>query len=154
VAFTPITLTHRFIDADGRPARGTVRLTPVAPMVNGDTVVAAWVEPSLDAEGDLTVQVMATTDPDTTVPGAGSAAYRVEEKIDGVRQRRSYLVQVPHDAVDGAADLATLDELVEPTPLVPVAPIVNTDGQPGRRIFVGTTSPASPAVGDVWITPA
>jgi hypothetical protein len=32
-----------------------------------------------------------------------------------------------------------------------IARIVNTDGDPGNTIYVGSVTPASPAVGDVWI---
>mgnify|MGYP000850446347 CR=1 FL=1 len=41
-----------------------------------------------------------------------------------------------------------------PSELDAKADLVNTDGSPGRTIFVGATPPASPAEGDVWITPA
>jgi hypothetical protein len=34
---------------------------------------------------------------------------------------------------------------------VKVSPITVTDADPGKRIFVGTTTPTSPTTGDVWI---
>jgi hypothetical protein len=34
---------------------------------------------------------------------------------------------------------------------VKVSPITVTDADPGKRIFVGTTTPSSPETGDVWI---
>jgi hypothetical protein len=37
------------------------------------------------------------------------------------------------------------------TGTVVVSPITVTDADPGRRMFVGTTTPSSPATGDVWI---
>jgi hypothetical protein len=37
------------------------------------------------------------------------------------------------------------------TGTVKVSPITVTDADPGKRIFVGTTTPTSPSTGDVWI---
>jgi hypothetical protein len=37
------------------------------------------------------------------------------------------------------------------TGTVVVSPITVTDADPGKRIFVGTTTPSSPETGDVWI---
>jgi len=37
------------------------------------------------------------------------------------------------------------------TGTVKVSPIVVTDADPGKKIFVGTTTPTSPTTGDVWI---
>ena len=34
---------------------------------------------------------------------------------------------------------------------VKVSPITVTDADPGKKIFVGTTTPSSPTTGDVWI---
>jgi hypothetical protein len=37
------------------------------------------------------------------------------------------------------------------TGTVNVSPLTVTDADPGKRIFVGTTTPTSPSTGDVWI---
>ena len=37
------------------------------------------------------------------------------------------------------------------TGTVIVSPITVTDADPGKRIYVGTTTPSSPETGDVWI---
>jgi hypothetical protein len=37
------------------------------------------------------------------------------------------------------------------TGTVVVSPITVTDADPGRRMFVGTTTPSSPETGDVWV---
>ncbi len=37
------------------------------------------------------------------------------------------------------------------TGTVKVSPIIVTDADPGKKIFVGTTTPTSPTTGDVWI---
>ena len=37
------------------------------------------------------------------------------------------------------------------TGTVKVSPIIVTDADPGKKIFVGTTTPTSPSTGDVWI---
>jgi hypothetical protein len=37
------------------------------------------------------------------------------------------------------------------TGTVKVSPITVTDADPGKRVFVGTTTPTSPSTGDVWI---
>ncbi|WP_181778916.1 hypothetical protein [Pseudonocardia pini] len=150
MAFTYVTLVRRYLLPSGAPATGKVRITPTQPMVNANTTVAAPVETVLDVEGDLTVLVAANTDPET-LPADPRVAYRVVEDITG-QARRSYLIEVPHDAGD-EIDLSSLAELQPASPLVPVAPVVNTDGDPGRRIFVGSNAPASPTVGDVWISP-
>jgi hypothetical protein len=37
------------------------------------------------------------------------------------------------------------------TGTVKVQPITNTDAGTGKRIYSGTTTPASPVTGDIWI---
>lgn len=116
MTFTPVTLTERYELADGVPAAGTVRLTPTAPMDNDGTVVAASVSRTLDAEGDLTIEVKANTDPDTSPQHVW---YRVDERISGVRE--AYYVQVPHDQ-GSTIDLSSLERLTT-LPHVPATPV-------------------------------
>jgi hypothetical protein len=147
MAFTQVTLTCQYEFDDATPAVGTVSLRPDDPMTNGSVVVEAARTRTLDAEGVLTMAIYANTDPDTVPP---LSTYRVDERIGG--ERRVYHVRIPHDAGD-TVNLADLQPLAEPSTLAPPA-VVNTDGDAGRTIFVGSAAPTSPSVGDVWISPA
>jgi hypothetical protein len=60
--------------------------------------------------------------------------------------------------IDGGAaatydyiDFAGMGTSTATTGTVQVSPITVTDADPGKRIFVGTTTPTSPTTGDVWI---
>lgn len=135
MAFTPITVTRRYLTAElAIPAAGTVRLTPTAPMVNVDTVVAAGRVGSLDAEGDLTLVVAANNDPGTTPVGV---SYEVREDITG-QPIRTYYVTVPYDAAGGAVDLSTLASS-------PVPPYTSDAAVLRRAVHNGTAYPARPA---------
>jgi hypothetical protein len=107
VAFTTVTLTRDYDLADGTDPTGTVTFTPTTPMVNGVTVVAAPVVARLDADGLLSIELAANTDP-ATLP-APTGYYLVQEVIGGVA--RSYYVQIPHN-LGSTIDLATLDTIV------------------------------------------
>jgi hypothetical protein len=60
--------------------------------------------------------------------------------------------------IDGGApatydyiDFAGMGTSTATTGTVQVSPITVTDADPGKRIYVGTTTPTSPTTGDVWI---
>jgi hypothetical protein len=60
--------------------------------------------------------------------------------------------------IDGGAattynfiDFAGMGTDTATTGTVKVSPINVTDADPGKKIFVGTTTPTSPTTGDVWI---
>jgi hypothetical protein len=115
VAFTRVAVSRTYQSADGTPAEGTVTLTPVTPMINGPTVIAAPIPATLSSIGVATwTNLAATTDPGTLPV---NAAYWVDERLTGQKARR-YAVRVPHDA-GSSLDLSSLDELTEPG-LVPV----------------------------------
>jgi hypothetical protein len=110
VAFTRVTLTRTYQDADGAAAMGMVRLTPTSPMVNGLTIIAAAVDATLNDAGVATwTNLAANTDPDTIPTGS---AYWVEERIVG-QAARKYVVRIPHDA-GSTVDLSTLDVFTAP----------------------------------------
>ena len=70
----------------------------------------------------------------------GTVAAGSQVKIDGgAATTYDYI-----DFVGMGTDTAT-------TGTVKVSPITVTDADPGKKIFVGTTTPTSPSTGDVWI---
>lgn len=147
MAFTPITVTRRYLNLDLTPATGGVTFIPQVPMINGDTVVAAPLGGALDAEGDLSIQVAANNDPDTRPL---DVAYLVREEIDHQR-RREYYVVISYDAPGGTVDLSTLPAAQIP-PLItfPVPGPPGPEGDPGpqgdpgvdgRTVLSGTGAP-------------
>lgn len=133
MAFTAITVTRRYLTAELTPATGKVTFTPTAPMVNGDTVVAAPRADTLDAEGDLTISVAATNDPTTSPPGV---SYEVREQIDG-QPTRTYYVTVPYNAAGGTVDLSTLTPAAVP-PVV-TYPVAGPQGPAGPNVIGSAT---------------
>lgn len=150
MAFTPITVTRRYLNLDLTPATGGVTFIPQVPMINGDTVVAAPIGGALDAEGDLSIEIAANNDP-TTVPI--DVSYLVREEIDH-QGRREYYVVIPYDAAGGTVDLSTLP-VAEIPPLItfpvpgPPGPEgdpgptgeAGADGADGRTVLNGTGAP-------------
>jgi hypothetical protein len=155
MAFTPITVTRRYLNLDLTPATGGVTFTPQVPMINGDTVVAAPIGGALDAAGNLNIEIAANNDPDTRPL---DVAYLVREEIDHQR-RREYYVVIPYDAPGGTIDLSSLP-IAEIPPVVtfPVPGPAGPQGEPGptgdtgpagadgRTILSGTTAP-DPGIG-------
>jgi hypothetical protein len=93
VAFTYVTITHIFETAADVAATGTIEWTPIVPMRNGHTVIAAPVPALLSGGGQMSVVLAANTDPGTTPAGT---IYKVVEKITG-QPTLTYYVQIPHD---------------------------------------------------------
>lgn len=91
--FTRITVQEQYETPTGGPAAGSVEFTPVDQMHNGSLVISAPVADTLDASGNLSIDLAATTDPATTPVGV---TYRVVERILG-QPVRTYYVAVPHD---------------------------------------------------------
>lgn len=107
VGFTHVTVTRDYDLATGDAPTGAVYFTPSAWLVNnGVTVAAAQVAARLDAQGVLTIDLVANTDLSTTPP---SSWYVVREEIIG-QPVRSYRVRIPHDQ-GSSVDLSTLPVL-------------------------------------------
>lgn len=112
MAFTTVTVIRDYDLADGFDPGGYVTFTPTVPMTNGGvTVVAAPSKAMLDADGRISVELVANTDPATTPTGV---SYRVVEYIDG-QVLRTYSVIIPHDA-GTTVDLGALDVIAGTAP--------------------------------------
>lgn len=95
MAFTHVTITRDYDLATGAAPAGSVVFTPSAWLVNsGVTVPAAAVAARLDTTGQITVDLVANTDPATAPAGS---YYTVRENIVG-QPTRTYTVIIPHSA--------------------------------------------------------
>jgi hypothetical protein len=106
-AITRVTLTGEFDAPGGAPARGWLRFTPTEPMHNGAlTVAAVPVVASLDAAGEISAQLYATDDPDTTTASGDDPFYLVEELLAGQKPRAYRITLTRADTTQDLADLA------------------------------------------------
>jgi hypothetical protein len=155
VAFTQVTVTGTYRDAEGNDAQGAVVFTPTHAMRNGEIVVSAPRTAQIVA-GAIDIDLAATDDAGTTPEGV---VYEVSEHITGTRVRRTYYLAVP--AAGGPVDLDTAP-IVEDVPGAITFPVPGPQGEPGepgpagpagRTILNGTTTPAAGlgANGDFYI---
>lgn len=107
VPIAAVTVTASYLAPDGSAAVGTVSFVPSATGATPGYLLATAVTVTL-VDGDLSVELYATDDPDWIAPGW---TYRVTERIAGARPR-SYDISVPSAS-------ATLD-LALVAPVVPV----------------------------------
>lgn len=113
---TPITVTAKFLQADGSPCEGAVTFTPsITAELPGYIVPPSAVSAKLDAAGFLSVQLASTDDPQWEAPGF---TYEVTEIIKGLGSRRSYNIVVPFNAPGGTLDLASIAPVETITPSV------------------------------------
>lgn len=120
MSFTPITVTGSWKKAG--PDGGTVassgqvtfQLYQALSDATSTILPRTKVVVQLSDDGEISVQLAATNDPDTTPTGG---LYEVVELID--RQQRRYYVEIPYDAPEATVDLATLQ------PMTPLPPAVN-----------------------------
>ncbi len=111
-AITPITVTGTFIAADGSPQRGYVHFTPsIVAKTPGAVMPKSRLSVRLDADGELSVPLASTDDPQWSAPGF---TYRVVEEFSGAEDR-AYWIEVPAASSGGNLDLTE-------------APHVNEDG--------------------------
>lgn len=122
MAFTVITVTGRFLRPDGTtPASGSLSLTLTSPLLDavGNTIAAPVRHvATLNAEGRISVPLIATDDPDIVPSGV---TYQVTEYLDGAAPR-SYALAIPYDAAGATVDLADLVELESPTDVLMALP--------------------------------
>lgn len=105
MAFTYVTVTRDYDLADGLEPNGGVYFTPSTALTNsGTVVVAAPVYAPLNEDGQISISLVANTDPATTPAGS---AYTVREEIAD-QPPRTYPVTVPHNA-GSPIDLSTLE---------------------------------------------
>lgn len=143
---TLVTVTGTYVDAAGSPCSGTVAFRPVVPAGNSSTariVYDLYVDTTLDANGALSVELVASDDPDWALDSP--LQYYVLENITG-RQQRGYMIQVEGP---GPVDLAASQ------PITTVTPHVTTvQGPPGPGVLalaVGAEVPAGTPAGTVIV---
>jgi hypothetical protein len=114
-----VTVTGTWADlSDGGSASGEVDFEPTAVLVDGTSTPPLIMRPEpqtaiLDATGSISVQLMATDDPDVSPTGW---AWRVTERIQGQQTNRIYLINLP--AAQTPVDLSTIAPLAQPPTLV------------------------------------
>lgn len=105
MAFTVVTLTGTFQNADGTPADGTVQFQLTQPMANGDVIIETTpLAVILNASGGFSVPLRANDDTATLPVGT---QYVVIERVTST-SNREYAITIPHAAVGGTVDLSTL----------------------------------------------
>lgn len=104
MAFTTVTITHQFQNADTTPASGTITFQLSKRMTNGTlTVVPAEVIATLNGSGQLSQALTANNDAGT-VPG--DAEWLVTFRIQGASQDGPFAITVPSGG--GTVDLGSL----------------------------------------------
>ena len=106
MAFTSITVTHTFLNADGTGAAGNVVWTLQNRMTNSTTSImpAQPLTSTLNSSGALSQVLPANNDPATTPVGT---MWQVTIAVNGCNPEQ-YAVIVPYNAVGGTVDLGTL----------------------------------------------
>jgi len=109
MAFTKPKITHKFTNADGTAASGSVRFTLEKRMTNGnETITPSTISVSLNTSGELSdgvhayVELTANTDPGTTPE---DASWRMDWHILGA-EPETFTIIVPTGG--GTVTLASL----------------------------------------------
>ena len=102
--FTVATITGNYVTATGAPATGSVEFTLDHSIQNGNVTLLAGTstQTTLDASGNISQQLVATTDPGTQPQGA---LWRVDERV-GVFTR-SFFMPVPSGGVSFSIESAS-----------------------------------------------
>lgn len=108
--FTLVTVTHQFLNLDGSFASGKVVFKLSNRITNGGTSYASElpIEATLNAQGQLSVQLPANDDTATTPAGS---YYLVTLMLNGASEAspaQPMMIVVPSTAVGGTVDLGTL----------------------------------------------
>jgi len=119
---------------------------------------AAAVAASFDAKGDLLVGTGLDAFSPLTVAATNGYLLSVASSTATGLQWIAAPSSGSQVKIDGGAaatynfiDFDGMGTSTATTGTVVVSPITVTDADPGKRIFVGTTTPSSPETGDVWI---
>lgn len=143
---TLVTVTGTYVDASDSPCTGTVAFRPVAPAGNTSTarlVYDLYVDATLDANGALSVDLVASDDDDWALDGP--LQYYVLENIQG-RQQRGYIISVEGP---GPVDLSAMQPQ---TLTVPQVATVQGPAGPGAiAVPVGDPVPDGTAAGTVIV---
>jgi hypothetical protein len=111
MTFTLVPITRTYLDEANAPRTGTVRLQLVGTLYNdGETADRKPVIATLDPEGKISTQFIATNDPGTLPEGGGTV--EVTETLSGL-PTATYFIAIPYDG--GPVDLATAPRLAEAT---------------------------------------
>jgi hypothetical protein len=147
----PVTVVARYENADGVPAKGNVSLTPV--QVAGNSlpdkrlVTRHTVVEPLDSDGRVSMQVLASDDPDWRVPEG--VPYEVREYMAGGRGR-AYIVFIAGPGPVDLLDLQPVEDVQTVAPY-PVPGPAGPEGPPGLGIRILSAVPTVadlPAVGE------
>lgn len=107
--WTTVPVHGRYVDSDGDPIAGTVKFTP-APSRLVDSVLATAIIPNavevtLDGNGEFTVNLPCTDDPDIAPTGW---TYAVVENFTG---GQSYSISVPSSMADDGIELIVVSHV-------------------------------------------
>lgn len=110
-----ITLTGRFLSlSDASPMEGTILFTGTSYLYDdegNEIIVPDTIIATLDGNGEISVELPATDDPDITPQGW---YYVVSENFTGIKNRAPYGIVVPYDALGGTVDIADLAPVAVP----------------------------------------
>jgi hypothetical protein len=144
--------------ASSAATSATAAATSAASAATSAASAAAAVASSFDAKGDLLAGTGAGTFDQLTVAATNGYLLSVSSSTATGLQWIAAPSGGSQVKIDGGApatyDYIDFDGMGTDTGTagtVKVSPITVTDADPGKRIFVGTTTPSSPETGDVWI---
>lgn len=105
INYDTVTVKGRFVYLDGSPARGVIRFTGKVPAISAATqtiIVPATITATLDADGQFSVALPATNDPDIQPNGW---TYSVSEELSN-GGGRGYEIDVPLSSQSFGIDLS------------------------------------------------
>jgi len=136
----------------------TAAATSAASAATSASSAAAAVAASFDAKGDLLVGTGADAFSPLTVAATNGYLLSVSSSTATGLQWIAAPSGGSQVKIDGGSaatydfiDFDGMGTSTATTGTVVVSPITVTDADPGKRIYVGTTTPSSPETGDVWI---
>jgi len=119
---------------------------------------AAAVAAAFDAKGDLLVGTGLDAYDQLTVAATNGYLLAVNSATATGLEWQAAPAGGSQVKIDGGApatydyiDFAGMGTSTATTGTIQVSPITVTDADPGKRVYVGTTTPTSPTTGDIWI---
>jgi hypothetical protein len=144
-----VTVTGTFRSADDLPRAGRVTFMPLVPAAHSlapAIVTRAFVSAELDEDGQFSLEVVASDDPEWGLDDAtmadGGMPYQVSLRVDGLRD--SYACFVPAPGPHDLSDLVALDEAPDVVVKAGPAGKDGEDGQPGPGGPEGPPGPEGP----------
>ncbi len=126
MAFTNITVTGHYEDANGDPVEGRVifKLTSTMRQPEGNISIAPTdIVANLDESGEFSVSLPANNDTTTVPSGVG---YEVTERIRGAALNK-YFISIDKNAISGTVDLADLVPSIDPVVQINYATVAYVD---------------------------